>query len=188
MNTHDRNTLAITLGILGFTILGVSFLQVRDADAQGKPAVEKVKRATKEALKQGLTVDIDTLEAQARSAHDALQVALTQVRESEAAMVAAAVGSAEADAASESWLKAQGVALAAQDTLNTAMRELESGRRLKGEAATAFVEERCGNDDGKDADVKRVCDRLAAAKAEAAAREAANAARVAESAGPVLGP
>ena len=185
MNKIDKGTFAAVLGILGTAVLGVSFLAVHDANAQGKPPVEKVQLATKTELKRGLTVDLETLEAQARTAHNELQAVLQQIRDAELAMAAATAGSVEADAASEAWIKAQGAAMTAQETFNVAMRELETARNLKASAATAFVEERCTGDDGKDADIKRVCDRLAAAKAEQAAKEAAVAARVAELPGAV---
>ena len=171
--------LSAILAFMGTGILGVTALQVHDANAQGKPAkagkaaVEKVRAATKAELKRGLTVDLPALEAYARATHETLQGALQQVRDTELALAAAVTGSPEADAASEAWLKAQGVAMLAQQDFNLAMRSFEEAKTLKATVATAFVEERCEKDDGKDGDVARVCGALAAAKAEAAAKGAA---------------
>jgi hypothetical protein len=170
-------SLAILALFMGTAILGVSALQ---AHAQAKMPTEKVQLATKTELKRGLTVDLETLEAQARTAHEALQAALTQIRVAEAEVAAATVGSVEADAAGEAWIKAQGAAVEAQDTFDVAMRALEEGRTTKAKAATAFADERCTADDGKDVDIARLCAKRAAVRAEAAAKSATR-----ESLGPV---
>jgi hypothetical protein len=169
----SKNTLTAMLVLMGTAVATVSSFAIHDAHAQAKPAIEKVRAATKNALRQGLTVDLETLEAQARTTHDVLQAALVQVREAELAMTAAAAGSAEADVASEAWIKAQGVAMLAQQDFNLAMRAYEDAKTLKTTTAAAFVEERCTGDDGKDADIARVCVALATAKAEAASKGAA---------------
>jgi hypothetical protein len=182
MNKIDTRSLALVLAIMGTAVLGVTAMQ---ANAQAKPPAEKVLLTTKTELKRGLTVDLDSLEATARSAHEALQAVLAQVKASEAAMAGAEAGSPEADAASEAWIKAQGAGIVAQENFNLAMRELEMARNVKATAATAFVDERCAADNGKDADIKRLCDKLAAVKAEQAAKEAEVAARVAEANKPV---
>ncbi len=149
--------------------LGGALALSNNADAQATPPHAKVASEKKAALKQALTLDVTTLETQARAAWDARNAAMRALQTAEAAVADATPGTPEYDAATEAWVKAQGVAIAAQSTFEVANRELESGRALKGSAAGAFVEERCANDDGKDADIKRLCDALAAAKAAAEA-------------------
>lgn len=192
MSKIDRTIkFAAILAFMGTGILGVSLLQVHDANAQAKPAkaaVEKVRAATKAELKRGLTVDLPTLEGAARATHETLQGALQQVRDAELAMADAVTGTPEADAASESWLKAQGVAMLAQQDFNLAMRAFEEAKALKATAATAFVTERCTGDDGKDADIARVCTALATAKAEAASKGAAAAEAASKVPGARVGP
>jgi len=168
-------TLAAVIGIMGAAVLGVTLMQGGDAEAaQPKTkAVSKIKAETKNALHAGLTVDLAGLEATARAAHDALQAVLQQIKDAETAMAAAAPGSVEADTASEAWVKAQGAAIGAQEIFNVAMRELETARASKATAAVAYVEERCTNDDGKDADIAKLCATATAAKAEATAKAVA---------------
>lgn len=177
MSVIDRNTLAAVLAIIGIGVIGVGALHSRDAIAQAKPSRERVRAKSKAALKQALTVDVGTLEAQARAAWDAVREAQVTLAAAEAAVAAATPGTAEYDDATEAWIKAQGIVLTAQEGFSVAQRALEEGRALRGAAVTAFVEDRCANDDGKDVDIKKICDRVAAAKAEEAAREAAATAR-----------
>lgn len=177
MNTIDRYTVATIFAVAGIATILIGALHVHDASAQAKPPREKVKAESKAALKQALTVDVATLEAQARAAWDVVKEAQATLAAAEAAVAAATPGTAKYDDATEAWIKAQGIALAAQEGFSVAQRALEEGRALRGAAVTTFVEDRCANDDGKDADIKKICDRVAAAKAEEAAREAAARAR-----------
>lgn len=159
-----------------FAFVGAAFgiaLSGEVANAQAKAPVAKVAPAAKTGLKQALTLDVVTLEAQARAAWGTLTTAREQLATAEAAVSALTPGTTEYDTATESWLKAQGVAMLAQEEFDLAARAFDEGRKLRGEAATAFVDERCANDDGKDPDIARVCAKLAAAKAEAAAKAAA---------------
>lgn len=191
MHSEKRSTIktvAIMAYLLAGGVVGVGILQAHDADAQGKAPKAEAGISAKDGLKRALTMDIATVEAQARAAWDTLIAAKEALATAEASVAAAAVGTKEYDAATESWLAAQGVLLLAQEDFNLAARAHDAAKTERANAATTFVDERCANDDGKNADITRVCSRLAAAKAEAAAKGAAAAEAASKVPGARVGP